>query len=292
MLPLALLFSYETRSSCLPVANRIKSLRMDQVATERIRLLTEERRQRILETIEQNARITVGEIVAEFKVSAVTARADLDFLCERGGVIRSHGGAVRQSNGVVDYPLQFKETIHHTEKVRIGRAAAQLLKPQQTIILDSGTTTVQIARHIKAARLRRMTVITNALNIASELVESEGVSLIMIGGILKHASSSCVGPPAERMLQDLHADHFFLAVDGLHPDEGFFTPDILEAQLNSAMIRASNEVTVVADASKFGRRSLSLIAPIQCAHRIITDSRVDREIVKQLRDQGLEVIVV
>jgi DeoR family transcriptional regulator of aga operon len=255
-------------------------------------LLAEERRQKIQAIIEQNGRITVEEIVAKFKVSAVTARADLDVLSERGDLIRSHGGAVRQLNPVVDYPLRFKETIHHAEKVRIGHAAAQLVKPHQTIILDSGTTTAQVARQLKSARIQPLTVITNALNIAYELAESENISLIMIGGILRHASSSFVGPQAERMLQDLHADHLFLAVDGLDPDEGFSTPDILEAQLNNVMIRVADEVTVVADASKFSRRSLSLIGKIQCAQRIITDSRVENETAAKFRAKGLEVVLV
>jgi DeoR family transcriptional regulator of aga operon len=255
-------------------------------------LLAEERRQKIQEVVEQSGCITVEDIVAKFKVSAVTARADLDVLSERGDLIRSHGGAVRQLNPAVDYPLRFKETIHHAEKVRIGHAAAQLVKPHQTIILDSGTTTAQVARQLKSARIQPLTVITNALNIAYELAESESISLIVIGGILRHASNSFVGPQAERMLQDLHADHLFLAVDGLHPDEGFSTPDILEAQLNDVMIRVANEVTVVADASKFGRRSLALIGKIQCAQRIITDCRVDNEMVAKLRAKGLEVTVV
>jgi DeoR family transcriptional regulator of aga operon len=256
------------------------------------RLLTEERRQRIQEIVEQRGRITVEDIAAKFKVSTVTARGDLDVLTERGGVIRSHGGAVRQLNPTVDYPLRFKEALHHPEKARIGRAAARLIKPHQTIILDSGTTTAQVARQVKSDRIQPLTVITNALNVAYELAESEAVSLILIGGILRHASSSFVGPQAERMLRDLHADHLFLAVDGLHPDEGFSTPDILEAQLNNVMIRASTEVTVVADASKFSRRSLSLISNIRSVQRVITDDRVDRQTVSRLRDQGLEVILV
>jgi DeoR family transcriptional regulator of aga operon len=256
------------------------------------RMLGEERRQKIQEVIEESGRITIEDIVGKFKVSAVTARADLDVLAERGDVLRSHGGAVRQLNPVVDYPLRFKETIHHAEKARIGHAAAQLLKPHHTIILDSGTTTAQIAKQIKAARIRPLTVITNALNIAYELSETEGISFIMIGGILRRASSSFVGPQAERMLRDLHADHLFLAVDGLHPDVGFSTPDILEAQLNNVMIRVSSEVTVVADASKFGRRSLSLIGKIECAQRIITDNRVDEETAGALRAKGVDLVVV
>ena len=255
-------------------------------------MLSEERRQRIQEIVEEKGRITIEEIVGKFSVSAVTARADLDVLAERGGAMRSHGGAVRQLNPVVDYPLRFKESIHHAEKVRIGRAAVQLLRPHQTIILDSGTTTAQIARQLKTARIHPLTVITNALNVAYELAETEGISLIMIGGILRRASSSLVGPQAEHMLQNLHADHLFLAVDGLHMDVGYSTPDILEAQLNTMMIRISNEVTVVADASKFGRISLSLIGKIECARRVITDDRVDKEIAESLRAKGVDLMIV
>jgi len=255
-------------------------------------MLAEERRQKIHEIIEEKGKVTIEDIVSKFGVSAVTARSDLDVLAERGEIMRSHGGAVRQLNAVVDYPLRFKESIHHAEKVRIGHAAVQLIQPHHNIILDSGTTTVQIARQIKTARIHPLTVITNALNVAYELAETEGVSLIIIGGLLRRASSSFVGPQAERMLLDLHADHLFLGVDGLDADVGYSTPDILEAQLNAMMIRISNEVTVVADASKFGRRSLSLIGKIECARRIITDARVAEESVEALRAKGVEMVIV
>ena len=255
-------------------------------------MLAEERRQRIQEIIEEKGKITVEDIAGKFSVSAVTARSDLDVLAERGEAMRSHGGAVRQLNPAVDYPLRFKETVHHAEKVRIGHAAARLIQPHQSIILDSGTTTVQIARQIKTAGIHPLTVITNALNVAYELADTDGVSLIMIGGILRRASSSFVGPQAERMLQDLHADHLFLGVDGLHADVGYSTPDILEAQLNTTMIRISNEVTVVADASKFGRHSLSLIGGIECARRVITDDRVRPESAEALRAKGVDLVVV
>jgi DeoR family transcriptional regulator of aga operon len=255
-------------------------------------MLAEERRQKIQEIIEENGKITVEEIVGKFNVSAVTGRSDLDVLAKRGEVMRSHGGAVRQLNPVVDYPLRFKESIHHAEKVRIGQAAAQLIRPHQNVILDSGTTTVQIARQIKSLRIHPLTVITNALNVAFELAETEGITLIVVGGILRRQSSSMVGPQAERMLQDLRADHLFLGVDGLQTDVGYCTPDILEAQLNTLMIRISNEVTVVADASKFGKRSLSVIGNLECARRVITDGRVSTEIADAIRAKGVEVVIV
>src|SRR5579864_915986 len=255
-------------------------------------MLAEERRQTIQHIIEEKGKITVDDIVAKFSVSAVTARSDLDVLAQRGEVLRSHGGAVRQLSAVVDYPLRFKESIHHAEKVRIGQAAVQLIRPHNNLILDSGTTTAQIARQIKAARIYPLTVITNALNVAYELAETDGITLIVIGGILRPASSSMVGPQAERMLQDLHADLLFLGVDGLHPDAGYCTPDILEAQLNAMMIRVSNHVTVVADASKFGRRSLSVIGSIECARRIITDDKVSPEMAESVRVKGVELVIV
>src|SRR5579863_3439276 len=107
-------------------------------------MLAEERRQEIHQIIKEKGKITVEDIVGRFSVSAVTARSDLDVLAKRGEVMRSHGGAVRQLNDAVDYPLRFKESIHHAEKVRIGHAAVQLIRPHHSVILDSGTTTAQI----------------------------------------------------------------------------------------------------------------------------------------------------
>lgn len=262
------------------------------MVAQKYQMLAEERRNKVQEIVEENGRVTVEEIVTKFGVSAVTARADLDILAKRGSAMRSHGGAVRQLNPVVDYPLRFKAAIHHAEKIRIAHAAVQMIKPHQTILLDSGTTTAQVARQIKASGIHPLTVITNALNVAYELTETDGLSLIMLGGILRPSSSSFVGPQADHMLRDLHADHLFLAVDGLHADIGYSTPDILEAQLNSVMIRVSSEVTVVADASKFGRRSLSLIGKIENASRIITDNRVDAVMAEAVRAKGVELVIV
>lgn len=246
----------------------------------------------VLDLLEQDGRLTVGDLVQRFGVSSVTVRTDLDALANAGALVRSHGGAVRRLDPVQDYPISFKDTIHHAEKVRIGRAAAQLIRPGQTAILDSGTTSLQIARHLKQQGFKGVTVVTNALNIASELADVSDVSLIMIGGVLRQLSNSFVGPQAERMLSQLHADHCFLGVDGLDPEFGPTTPDPLEAQLNNLMIRVSTEVTIVADSSKLGRRSLSAIGGISSIHRLITDDRISSEMVEALRGKGLDVVAV
>ncbi len=255
-----------------------------------IRLLGEQRRRKILELLEHKGQITVGDIVEKFSISAVTARGDLDALASGGAAIRSHGGAVRQMEANRDYPLRLKAALHRSEKTKIGRAAADLIQPGEVIILDSGTTTAEIARQLKAKNLQQVTVITNALNIVSELVDANGISVIGLGGLLRPVSLSFVGPQAEAMLRDLHADRLFLAVDGFDFENGPSTPDVLEAQLNAVMMSVARETNVVADYSKLGRRSVSRIGPIEKVHRLITDTHAPEEFTRKLRNRGIEVI--
>jgi DeoR/GlpR family transcriptional regulator of sugar metabolism len=255
------------------------------------RLLAEQRRRKVVDLIEQKGQITVRDIVERFSISAVTARGDLDALGSTGAVVRSHGGAVRRLEASQDYPLRLKETLHHAEKVRIGRAAADRVQAHEVIILDSGTTTVEVARQLKTKNLHMVTVITNALNIASELMDAPGISVIVVGGIMRPVSGSFVGPQAETMLRELHADRLFLAVDGFDLEIGASTPDILEAQLNNLMMQVSKEINVVADHSKLGRRSISRIGSLDRIHRLITDSRASEDFTSALRKKDIEVIV-
>jgi DeoR family transcriptional regulator of aga operon len=255
-------------------------------------MLTEERRRAVLEMINRQGRVVISDLSRHFKVSSVTARADINALCKRDLLVRSHGGAIRKSNMPVDLPLDVKESQHHEEKVQIGYAAAALVNEGQTVLLDSGTTTLEVARAIRKRKLSRLTVITNSLSVAWELSAATEITMIMVGGVLRHISRSFAGPQAQKMISELRVDHFFLGVDGLEAEMGPSTPDILEAELNAAMIRSAREVTIVTDSSKIGRSSLSLIAPIGSIHRIITDSGIsahDREI---LKSKGLKVIVV
>jgi len=254
------------------------------------RLLVAERRRRIMELLEKQERVTVNELAHHFAISAVTIRIDLDALAEVGALIRSHGGALRHVDAPEDAPIAVKETLHHPEKVQIGHAAARMIQDGETIILDSGTTTAEIARQIRYLKLRSLNVITNALNIAMELATLPNVRLIMIGGILRQMSYSLAGPQAEQSVQALHADRLFLGVDGIDPDIGLMTPDLLEARLNALMIQVSREVVVVADSAKFHRRSLSVIAKVEAAHKLITDGGVSEETQAALEARGLQVI--
>jgi DeoR/GlpR family transcriptional regulator of sugar metabolism len=255
------------------------------------RLLVEERRRRIIDLMGSAGRITVSDIVKQFGVSAVTARTDLDALSASGVLVRSHGGAIRPQEPTRDYPVSFKAGLHHSEKVRIGQAAVRIIQPGETIILDNGTTTFEIARRLKSSRIPRLTVITNALDIASELADCPGLTLIMVGGVLRQISASFVGPQAEAMLAQLHADRLFLAVDGFTLESGPSTPDVLEAHLNERMMEAAKETTIVADFSKLGRRSVSRIGSLDRVHRLITDSKAAPAFLEAVRERGIEVVV-
>ena len=255
------------------------------------RMLAQGRRRKIMELVEQTGQVTIPDLVTRFSVSAVTARTDLDALSANGVVVRSHGGAVLYGP-TQDYPLKLKAALHPSEKARIGQAASQLVQPNETIILDSGTTTAEIAKSLKRAKLRSLTVITSALNIANELAAAPEISLIMLGGLLRTLAYSFVGPQAEATLRDLHADRLFLAVDAFDLEGGPSTPDVLEAQLNGLMMEVSKETTVVADSSKLGRRSLFRIGPIEKVHRLITDADAPKQFIDALRRKHVEVVVV
>ena len=255
------------------------------------KLLVEERRRRILDLLDEQERATVDDLADYFEVSTVTIRGDLDELADRGTLVRSHGGAIKRlAHGEVR--LSVKEKLNHGEKVRIAREAARLIGEGETIILDSGTTTAEVAKQLKALNLRSVTVITNGLNIAMHLAGLAQVRVIMVGGLLQQMSYSTVGPQAEQLLSGLTADHLFLGVDGLDPEIGLTTPDVLQAQLNTLMIRVARQVTVVADASKFGQRSLSVIAGFADIDRLITDRRADPQLVSALRAQDIDVTIV
>jgi DeoR family transcriptional regulator, aga operon transcriptional repressor len=255
------------------------------------KLLVEERRRRIVELVNQQGRVTVEELVALFGISAVTIRADLEALARADAVSRSHGGALPAA-AQLDTPLNIKETRHHAQKLRIGMAAAKLIQDGETIILDSGSTTVEIARRIRQQKWTSLTVITNALNIAMELSALPAVRVMMLGGLLRHTSYSLAGPDAEQALSRLSADRLFLGVDGLDPEVGVTTPDPLEASLNALMIRVSRQTVAVLDASKFGQRSLSVIAPVGDLDMVISDTATPDDYVQALEAKGVKTLLV
>lgn len=255
------------------------------------RMLAEERRREILRVLGQNGRVTVEEVAKRFGVSSVTARADLDTLSQSGALVRSHGGGLRPLTAKPEHALRVRTGIHHEEKECIARAALSCMQSWQTVILCTGSTSAQLAFEVAQQPPEHLTVITYALNVAAILVEVPNLSLVMVGGILRSVSSAFVGPQAEHMMDSLHADHCFLSTVGLDAEIGLTTLDIMEAQLNRRMIAASAQVTVLADSSKFGRRSANRIAGWDSIRRVITDSAAPAEDVEALRARGIEVVL-
>jgi len=253
-------------------------------------MLIEERRQHILLLIQKHGRVLVDELSNELELSKITIRKDLDYLQSKDLLMRTHGGALPAQTGALSDPtIQEKEELHHDEKVKIAKAAAAMISDGQCIILDSGTTTTEIARAILS--FRHLTVITNALNIAADLSRSN-FEIVFIGGTLRKNSLSVVGPLAEDMLKELHADIVFLGVDGFDSRTGLTTPNVLESRVNRAMVQAAQRVVVVCDSTKFGRRSLALIVPPSAIHTVITDNEVSQEDLEALNNAGVETIVV
>lgn len=251
-------------------------------------LLVGERRLRILDLLRDHGRVTVEALSNRFATSTVTIRSDLAALEADGALLRTHGGALQRRDDD-DQPLTVKRTLHHAEKVRIAKAAVALIQDGETIILDSGTTTAEIAKQIRRLDVRSINVITNALNVATLLADVPSVRLIMPGGILRPESNSLSGHIAEAALANLQADRLFLGADALDPERGVMTPHLPEAVLNARMIAISRQVVAVADSSKLMRRNISLIARVEQLHMLITDSGANPAVVAELQRRGIEV---
>lgn len=256
----------------------------------RKRSSTVERRKSILTQINETGQVLVHELSEEFSVSEVTIRNDLEQLEKKNMLIRARGGAIKAERGVgIDYRLSEKDKLNRDEKVSIGKRAAQLINEHDTIIIDSGTTTIEVAKNL--GHLTDLTVVSNAINIISQLIQLKNVNLIIPGGYLRKNSLSLVGPLAEKNLQNLYVDKVFIGVDGFDTKHGIYTPNIEEAYFNEIMIKISKEVIVVCDSSKFLRRSLAYICGIDKIHTVVTDNGIPDEERKRLEDTGIKVII-
>ncbi len=248
-----------------------------------------ERRAGILELIEATGQVKVNELSKLFKVSEVTIRNDLSQLEQKGLLIRARGGAIRAQGVGVDYALNIKAKKHFEEKRAIGKKASKFIQDGDTIILDSGTTTMEIAKNLN--QFNELTIITNALNIARQLVDYPNFKVIVPGGILRPKALSMVGPTAETAIRNYYCDKLFLGVDGIDAQYGISTPNVEEAHLNRIMIELSNEVFVVTDSSKFNRRSLAFIASMDKVHTVITDRGIPPEEKEKLENIGIKMLI-
>ncbi len=250
---------------------------------------TRSRRQQILQQLIERGSVQVAELVGQYGVSAVTIRTDLGHFEAQGLATRTHGGATLVRTPPREQDIHEKDTLNLPLKESIGIRAAQLVQPGDNIIIDSGSTTMTLARHLRGHR--DVAVMTNGLNIAWELANAPGVKVLLTGGQLRKQSLSLQGSQAEASLTSYSFDTLFLGVDGLDLQFGLTTHDEGEARLNHRMVERARRIVVLTDASKFGRVSLHRIALLEQIHAVITDAGIDEATRDGLQQRGIEVIV-
>jgi len=252
-------------------------------------MLPADRRQVIADLVRERGSVRGRDLVDVLGVTDETIRRDLARLAELGLVRRAHGGAVAIRPGdETDTAFRLRE--HAEEKVAIGRRAAELVADGSSIILDSGTTTLCLARALH--HKRDLVVVTTAVTNAIELVGDPGTTVIMTGGVIRPTTYGASGQLAAATLRGLHVDQTFLAIHSVSAEGGLTYPLLEEVDAKRAMIEAADEVILLADHSKFGRRALVRVAPITAVHRIITTPGVDPDEAAAIRDLGIDLIVV
>jgi DeoR/GlpR family transcriptional regulator of sugar metabolism len=251
-------------------------------------MLPNQRREKILELIREDGHAKVMDLSRIFKVTEVTIRQDLEKLEKDGDVIREHGGAYLKNIdlNVRNFSLQNQNNLH--EKQIIARKTLEFIEDGDTIILDSGSTTTEIAKLISG--FKNLTVITNALNIALILGAQAGINVIVTGGEFKAPTLSLTGQKAADFFQNLHVDKLFLATAGIALKSGLTYPGISDICVKRAMIESANEIYLVADSSKIGKNSFASLGALSLINYLITDSKIKQEDVKWLKEFDVQYI--
>jgi DeoR family transcriptional regulator of aga operon len=253
-------------------------------------LSTKERRQEIINLTQEQGRVEVDKLALSFGVSTVTVRGDLNYLSKKNLLVRSHGGAIAVERLSLELSISEKHDKNHTAKEAIGKAAANLIKSGESIILDSGTTTLEIAKCLHEKD--KLVVMTNGLNIATELAKSESTDVLLTGGSLRKKSFSFYGRHAEEGLKNYHFDKLFLGVDGFDLDKGITTHFEPEAYINRKMCECSSEVIAVTDSSKFGKFGFHFIRHLEGINALVTDNKIPERYVKALKLAGVILHIV
>lgn len=249
-----------------------------------------ERHSFILKRLTEQGFVAVASLSEDLDVSEVTIRRDLKHLEQRNLLFRTHGGAAPTNPFVYDRPVSEKAKQNADEKRRIGAAAADLVEQNDSILLASGTTIHQVARHLQGKS--DLTVVTSALHVATELLNLPRSEVFVLGGMLRRTSTSVAGPAAEEMMGKYRCRTLFLGADGVDLDYGLTTSNSLEASLNQRMIEAVQQTILVTDSSKFGRRGFSHICNVDEIDIVITDDGAPEGMVRALEDRGVRVITV
>ena len=247
-------------------------------------MLIVERQKRVLDMLKQRKMAQLDELAVLLAVSASTIRRDLELLESRGLVERTHGGVIycdpELSKGQTNIGLAERMKENVEQKQQIAKFAAELVRPQMTLLLDGGSTVIYTAQKIMP---RPIQVVTHSLPIANLFAEDDGVELLLIGGSLYPRSGVLVGPIATGCVADLHADLLFFSLAGIYQNAGF-NQNLEMAQVEQVMLQQAARSVLLMDSSKFGRKSLTRVCSLDEVDQIITDSDIADPWPQELQD--------
>ena len=249
-----------------------------------------ERHRAILKKLTQEKHLEVSDLCNILGVSAVTIRKDLKFLEQKGLLFRTHGGASLENPYINERTVLDKEKVFVEEKNGIAQMAASLISENDAIMMASGTTVQALSKYIEPKN--KLTVITPSLAVVMHLIKHENIEILQLGGYLRHSAASVIGNYAEYMLEHISCSKLFLGADGIDMNYGISTTNLEEAALNKKMIDAAQKVIVLADASKFGKRSFAKICGLSDIDEIITDKEISKTFRKKLLENEVKITVV
>ena len=253
-----------------------------------------ERRSQIAQMVLENGKVFVSHLVDQFQITETSIRRDLSILENNGRLRRIHGGAIPIPGSSRTDSFAEKMNLHNKAKERIGKVAANLIKPKDILLFDSGTTTLQVIRNIPSS-LRNsnlVTLVTNSQPIAQEVLTWPSPNLTILGGLYLPDYQATVGPQTLAQLQEMRASKVFLGTDGLTLESGATTANVLMAEVDRMMVEHSQQVILVTDSSKLGRIGFVPVKPVSAFHVIITDTNAPPDMVQAFRDLGVEVLLV
>ncbi len=247
------------------------------------------RRSKILELLNMQNNITVVALSKMFDVSDVSIRNDLAHLEAKGLLIRTRGGAITRP---VNFDLSLNQRLkrNYKQKQKIGKKAVEYISDGDTIVMDSGSTILEVARNLK--NFKNLKLVTNSLPITELIADNNEIEVVIPGGILRPEMRSLMGSFAERSLMNFYCDVAFLGVDSIVPGMGIYTPQEYEATLSQTMIKISRKVIVVADSTKFGRKSFVRISEMSDIDVLITDDGIPAQARLQLQNSPMQLIIV
>lgn len=252
-------------------------------------MLPSERRKLILEIVDTQSSVSVSELCEQLGVSEMTIRRDLRSLSDGGLLRRVHGGAVSRRGRSYEPPYFLRASANVERKEAIGRKARELIEEGDSIALDVGTTTLELAKALVNAS--NITVVTSSLPAASVLADAPDTRLILSGGVVRQQEMSMTGHIAQRAYRDFWVDKAFIGVGGLDLDAGLTEYNLEDSLVKQAIIDHAGEIIVLADSTKLGETCFAWIAPLSAIHTLVTDWLAAPEVVAAIRQQGIEVLI-